>query len=194
MTPSFLAQSFPVIDFDYDLWLEARSESKHEYFYGHVYGKAGGSDHHSALAVAATVAFSRLLASKYCYVRNSELLIETPNSNAAFYPDRSIHCNQKPIGTARAARSPILILEILSSSTRDYDLTTKRKEYFLIPSPPRSTFAAKRKSGPKNPSTSPRQPTPSPSAPSTSSSNSKTSTAKPASSPPELFQFDVVTI
>lgn len=134
MIPSFLAQSFPVIDFDYYLWLETRTESKNEYFYGHVYGMAGGSDNHSALAVAATVAFSRLLASKPCYVRNSELLIETPNSNAAFYPDLSIHCNQKPTGTARAAKSPILILEILSPSTRNYDLTTKRKEYFLIPS------------------------------------------------------------
>ncbi len=134
MIPSFLAQSFPVIDFDHYLWLEARSESKNEYFYGHMYGLAGGSDNHSALAVAATVIFSQLLKSKRCYVRNSELLIETPNSNAAFYPDLSIHCNQKPTGTSRSAKSPTLIVEILSPSTRNYDLTTKRKEYFRIPS------------------------------------------------------------
>ena len=134
MLPSFLAQSFPVIDFDYYLWLETRTESKNEYFYGHVYGMAGGSNNHGALSANALVSLATLLSSKRCIVRGSDVRVETPNSNAVFYPDVSVHCNQTLPGKALTTKSPTLIVEILSPSTRNYDLTTKRKEYFLIPS------------------------------------------------------------
>lgn len=94
------------------------------------------------------------------------------------------------------AKSPILILRILSPSTRNYDLTTKRKEYFLIPSLRHyllidsETVSASLFSR-KEPQVWPKEPlhfsSPTDSIPlsaSTSSSNSKTSTAKPASSQP----------
>ena len=67
-------------------------------------------------------------------MRGSDVRVETPNSNAVFYPNVSVHCNQTLPGKALTTKSPTLIVEILSPSTRNYDLTTKRKEYFLIPS------------------------------------------------------------
>jgi len=66
-------------------------------------------------------------------MRDNDLLIETPNSNAGFYPDLSVHCIERQKGTAITAKAPALILEVLSPTTRNYDLTTKRKEYFFIP-------------------------------------------------------------
>ncbi len=134
MASSALASSFPVFDFNAYLDYELHASSRNEYYYGHVYAMAGGTDIHSATILAATLHFARLLASKPYFIRNSDMKITTPNFNAAFYPDLSIHCNQKPNRNAITYDSPTLILEVLSPSTRKYDLTTKRKEYFRIPS------------------------------------------------------------
>jgi Uma2 family endonuclease len=128
-----LARKLPKVDFETYLEIEANANNRHEYWNGLVYAMAGGTDNHSAIGIAAVIAFVRLLESKSCYVRNSDLKIETPNSQSAFYPDLSIHCGQKPSGTAITAKSPTLILEVLSPSTRGFDLTVKRDEYFRIP-------------------------------------------------------------
>ncbi len=129
-----LAQALPKLDFEAYLEIEANASNRHEYLNGLVYAMAGGTDNHSAIGIAAAIAFGRLLNSKPCYIRNSNLKIETPDSKAAFYPALSIHCNQKPSGKSITAKAPTLVLEILSRSTRNYDLTIKRKEYFRIPS------------------------------------------------------------
>ena len=129
-----LAQALPKLDFETYLEIEANASNRHEYLNGLVYAMAGGTDNHSAIGIAAAITFGRLLNSKPCYIRNSDLKIETPDSKAAFYPDLSIHCNQKPSGKSITAKAPTLVLEILSRSTRNYDLTIKRKEYFRIPS------------------------------------------------------------
>lgn len=129
-----LAQSLPKVDFETYLEIEANASNRHEYWNGLVYAMVGGTDNHSGISIAAIATFVSLLESKSCYVRNSDLKIETPGSRAAFYPDLSIHCDQKPTGKAITAKFPTLILEVLSPTTRSYDLTTKRKEYFRIPS------------------------------------------------------------
>lgn len=128
------ASAFPVIELTEYLWLEERSQTKNEYFYGHVYGMAGGTNSHSALSGAAYFALVQALADGKCLVRNSDFRIETPQSNAVFYPDVSVHCNQTLKAKALTGKAPTLLVEVLSPSTRRYDLTTKRKEYFLIPS------------------------------------------------------------
>lgn len=134
MSGSAITKTFPVFDFKTYLDFELHATSRNEYYYGHIYAMAGGTDGHSATILAATLHFARLLASKPCFIRNSDMKIATPNANAAFYPDLSIHCNQKPNRSAITYDSPTLILEVLSPSTREYDLNTKRKEYFRIPS------------------------------------------------------------
>lgn len=131
MNPAF---AFPVIDLEQYMWLEERAHSKSEYFYGHVYGMAGGSSGHSAISMAACMALMQKLAKTKCQVRNSDFRIETPKSNAVFYPDVSVHCEQPLEAKAATGKAPVMIVEVLSPSTRRYDLSTKRKEYFFIPS------------------------------------------------------------
>ncbi|MBM3759261.1 MAG: Uma2 family endonuclease [Acidobacteria bacterium] len=127
------AQSLPKVDFKTYLEIEASASNRHEYWNGLVYAKAAGTFNHSVICISAAATFLRRINSKSCFVSNSDLKIETPSSRAAFYPDLSVHCNQLPSGTSVTAKSPTLILEVLSPSTRSYDLTTKRKEYFHIP-------------------------------------------------------------
>ena len=60
--------------------------------------------------------------------------METPKQEAVFFPDLMVTCgdgiprNNKPI------TNPILVMEVLSRSTRDYDLTTKLRLYQRVPS------------------------------------------------------------
>ncbi len=134
MPGSALTKTFPSFDFKTYLEIEAHATHKNEYYYGHIYAMAGGTFIHSATIIAATLLFGRLLDAKSCFIQNSDMKIATPNADAVFYPDLSIHCNQTPARNATFHESPTLILEVLSPSTRTYDLTTKRKEYFRIPS------------------------------------------------------------
>lgn len=123
----------PELDFETYLDIEKSASNKHEFLGGVVYLMAGGSTNHAAIAIDAALAFRRQLESSPCLVLGSDLKIVTPRNHAAFYPDLSIHCNQALDGKAHFARSPILILEVSSPSTRSFDLTDKRLEYFRIP-------------------------------------------------------------
>ncbi len=134
MTARSLAKSFPVYDFATYLELEANASLRHEFFHGYIYAMAGGSDDHSGIVVAAIAELNRRLRAGQCHVRQGDLKIVTPGEKAAFYPDASVFCGQALGGKALTASSPTLILEVLAPSTRNFDLNTKRKEYFRIPS------------------------------------------------------------
>lgn len=125
---------FPLYDFDTYLDIETNSSTKHEFYQGHIYAMAGGTFNHAVMITAASLAFGRKLSTTSCFITSTDWKVSTPQDTAAFYPDLSIHCNQKPGGASLIAKSPTLVLEVLSASTRKYDLTTKRKEYFRIPS------------------------------------------------------------
>lgn len=126
--------SFPKHDFQTYLDIEARSSHRNEFYKGLIYAVAGGSSNQSGIAVACLSLLLQNLRNKPCIVRHSDFKVVTPKDKAAFYPDGSVFFNQTLSGKAITAHSPTLILEVLSPSTRHYDLTTKRKEYFRIPS------------------------------------------------------------
>lgn len=129
-----LARSLPKLDFETYLEIEANDSIRHEYWNGLVYAMAGSTLNHSSIATTAANVFGNLLSSKPCFITGSDLKIETPDSKAAFYPALSIHCNQKPSGKSITAKSPTLVLEILSPSTRDADQTwPKAPQIFTDP-------------------------------------------------------------
>jgi Uma2 family endonuclease len=134
VTASALAKSFPVFDFETYLELELRAPNKNEFYHGHIYAMAGGTNRHHLLCTASLFELSKLLSKRNCFVLPGEAKVETPNTAAVFYPDVSVHCDQKLPLESLTTKSPILVVEVLSPSTRKYDLTTKRKEYFRIPS------------------------------------------------------------
>lgn len=133
MPPRALAHAFPRIPFADYLDREIHSNEKHEYLHGSVYMMAGGTNRHHLIAANCLIALARQLKRRNCTVLGSDARIVTPGPDAAFYPDLSVHCGGfNP--NALTADAPTFILEVLSPSTRQYDLTTKRKEYFRIPS------------------------------------------------------------
>jgi Uma2 family endonuclease len=115
---------------------ELMAHRKHEYVAGQVYAMAGGSANHQRVALA----FSRMcgngLAGKPCEPFGSDFLIRvsfSAHDEAFYYPDGMIVC--EPVGGSdRYTDSPVVILEVLSESTRRNDEVQKLRDYFTLPS------------------------------------------------------------
>ena len=113
---------------------ELVSEVKHEYLGGEVHAMAGGTNRHSEVAVGIASAFRAGLRGKPCRTFNSnvKVRIELPGQTRFYYPDAMIVCELRKDADTWQDR-PVVIVEVLSESTRRIDLTEKREAYFAIP-------------------------------------------------------------
>lgn len=112
------------LHYTYDQYvaLEEGSSVRHEYLDGEIYALAGGSPDHAALA--ATV--SRLPGSRLprdCRVFTSDLRIRIPSTALSTSPDAAVVCGrtQRASDDSYAVTNPILLVEVTSNSTEDYD-------------------------------------------------------------------------
>lgn len=119
----------------YEDYLEynERHNVKMEYLGGVVYAMAGGTNFHARLSGTMITALSLRLRSRGCFTLSSDVLVATPAKDAVFYPDATVICG-KMIHSTAPIGDPILVVEVLSASTRKYDLGTKFEQYKLIPS------------------------------------------------------------
>jgi Uma2 family endonuclease len=110
---------------------EPSSEVKRELIDGHVYAMAGASANHQRIAVNILSEFRNHLKNTPCEPFGSDMKVRI-NSNF-FYPDVIVDCNfdnSEPYFT----QTPIIIVEVLSKSTRRTDETIKLMSYITIPS------------------------------------------------------------
>ncbi len=113
---------------------ELISEVKHEYLGGQVHAMAGGTSRHAALGANVTTALVSALRGKPCRAFNSDLKvrIELPGQTRFYYPDAMVVCELRKDSETWQDR-PIVIVEVLSESTRRIDLTEKLDAYLAIP-------------------------------------------------------------
>jgi Uma2 family endonuclease len=110
---------------------ELNSDIKHELIDGYVYAMAGASANHERISVNVLSEFSNHLKSSPCEPFGSDMKLRI-NFNF-FYPDVMVDChfdNSEPYFT----QTPIIIVEVLSKSTRKKDTTLKLLSYINIPS------------------------------------------------------------
>lgn len=107
---------------------------KHEFVDGTVVAMAGGSPRHSALATATTGLLFVALRNGPCRPFNSDQAVATPDGLYT-YPDASVVCGAVTLapGTDHAM-NPVVLVEVLSDSTRGYDTGEKLERYRRIPS------------------------------------------------------------
>ncbi len=120
------------IRYTYDeyLALEASSNVKHEFLDGQIYGMAGGTPEHAALAAAVIGLLFPQLRTGRCRAHDADLRVRTP-SGLATYPDVTIVCGPRlrdPLDE-QAVTNPTVIVEVLSRSTEDYDRGDKFEHY-----------------------------------------------------------------
>lgn len=109
------------------------AEMKHEFYQGEIFAMAGGTFNHAKISGQTFSTLSVKLRGKSCGVMNSDLRLSTP-SGLDTYPDLSAFCG-KPILTdnQRTLLNSVMIIEVLSPSTRRYDQSDKFTLYRSIP-------------------------------------------------------------
>jgi Uma2 family endonuclease len=115
--------------------LEEHSLVKHEYLAGEIYAMAGGMPGHAALAGMVITLLGIQLQSG-CRVYTSDLRVRIVETDMATYPDVSVVCG--PIERAGDDRiavvNPIVVVEVTSASTEQYDRNAKLAHYRFLPS------------------------------------------------------------
>jgi Uma2 family endonuclease len=117
------------------LALEEESSTRHEYLDGEIYALAGGSPDHAALA-AAVIGLVAGQLSPACRVFTSDLRIRIQASGLSTYPDVAVVCGrtQRAPDDALAVINPVVLVEVTSASTEEYDGGEKLRQYKLLPS------------------------------------------------------------
>jgi Uma2 family endonuclease len=117
------------------LQIERAALEKSEFHEGQMYAMAGGSPNHSLLANNIG-AILRGQVPPGCRTFNSDLRIKVVAAGLYTYPDCSVICGDlQYFGDHRdVVLNPILIVEVLSPSTENYDRGKKFELYRTIPS------------------------------------------------------------
>jgi Uma2 family endonuclease len=118
---------------------------KHEYYKGEVFAMSGASIAHNKIFSNSFLDIGNQLKGKNCQPYGSDLRIHIPKNTLFTYPDISIICGEVATTDDKfdTITNPSVIIEILSSSTRNYDKGEKftlyreidsLQEYILIDS------------------------------------------------------------
>jgi Uma2 family endonuclease len=116
---------------------DKNSEGKWEYFDGEVIDMAGGSLNHNKIASNVSRALGNKLEDKGCLALPGDMRIKVPKALPYRYPDVVLVCGDPVIETIQGQDllvNPLLIVEVLSESTKGYDFDTKFTAYQSIES------------------------------------------------------------
>lgn len=106
---------------------------KYEYNFGEIYSMAGGSINHSRIGRNVMVEIDRQInaGDKDCEVFNSDLSVEVKPNGRYVYPDVAVVCGDIDESelVSGAVKNPILIIEVLSEGTANYDQNIKYRFY-----------------------------------------------------------------
>ena len=120
-----------------DEYLEGElvSRTKHEYIAGAVFAMAGAKNAHNRIAGNAFLAFGTQLKGTRCTPYNSDtkIRIRMKGHIRFYYPDLSVICKSNDLNESFQDQ-PVVVVEVLSDSTRRLDDGEKRDAYFTIPS------------------------------------------------------------
>ena len=117
---------------------EQKSIHKNEYHNGIIKPMAGGTFNHDNLAgKAITLLNIYFEENNFSYLVNgSDTKIRIEKYNRFVYPDAVVICEKPEFYQNRkdTITNPLLIVEVLSDSTKDFDRTTKYEYYRSVPS------------------------------------------------------------
>jgi Uma2 family endonuclease len=116
------------------LRLEEQAEQKHHYLDGYLITAAGGSVSHGTIGGNIQAELRNVLRGKPCRAFNSDVQIAV-SARKYLYPDASVVCGEPlfHITNPHAPRNAVLIIEVVSESTGDFDRGEKFALYRQIP-------------------------------------------------------------
>lgn len=114
---------------------EEIADLKHEYLGGEVHAMAGATNRHNTISLNAGVSLSNQLRGRICQPFNSDTKIRIEQSDHVrfYYPDARVVCHPNA-DSDRFQDHPVVVVQVISESTRRTDLGEKRAAYLSIPS------------------------------------------------------------
>lgn len=113
------------------VWCETQEE-RYELVDGVPQMMTGARRAHDRVVVRAIMALGARLRGGPCEPHTADIAVTSPFGNVR-RPDVMVDCERGDPDDLKA-RAPVLIIEVLSKSTRNYDLLRKTAEYRAIPS------------------------------------------------------------
>ncbi len=122
---------------EYLTW-ERKQPFKNEYHNGQIVAMSGVSRAHNRITVDITIQLGNQLMEGECEVFASEMRVRTSPTVSYFYPDVIVVCDEPRFedDTFDTLLNPIVVIEVLSSSTAAYDRGEKFESYKQLASLP----------------------------------------------------------
>jgi Uma2 family endonuclease len=111
--------------------LEESAEYKSEYYQGEIFAMTGASFNHNIIAMNVVSILHGSFHDSNCFVLAGDMRIQADKAKHYMYPDLSVVCGDIEFVDGRddTIANPIVIFEILSDSTKDYDRGSKFTAY-----------------------------------------------------------------
>ncbi len=116
--------------------LEEQAEYKSEYYDGEIFAMAGGSGKHSRICFNVIRGVGNAIGDKDCVGFESNLKLDIPKYNLVVYPDAMVGCGRIEFLDEKQTvlKNPVLVIEVLSPSTENFDRAKKFVYYQSVPS------------------------------------------------------------
>ncbi len=126
-----IAYSKQKISIEEYLEMENASLEKHEYYQGEVFSMSGAKLPHNTITSNLMTVLGQKLKGKKCKPFGSDMRIHIPSNTLFTYPDISIVCGEVITlnNDEYNVLNPIVIIEVLSPKTKNYDRGEKFKLY-----------------------------------------------------------------
>ena len=115
---------------------ERLAETKSEYYQGEVFAMAGASENHNLIVANVVSCLVSGLRHRDCRVYPSDMRLLISSTGLYTYADVMVVCGKSVLAETQGdvLTNPLLIIEVLSESTKDYDRGGKFHQYMRIPS------------------------------------------------------------
>ncbi len=117
------------------LEMERAATEKHEYYQGEIFAMSGASLKHNVIFKNTYGELYAKLKGKSCQPFGSDMRVHIPQNSLYTYPDITVVCGKPELldDNFDNLLNPSVIIEILSETTRKYDIGPKFKLYRDIP-------------------------------------------------------------
>ena len=119
------------------LEFERKAVDKHEYFDGEIFAMAGSTFEHAVIVTNISTSLNFQLKKRRCTTSSADLRVHVPATGLYTYPDVITVCSEPQFLADTyldTLLNPDLIVEVLSTSTADYDMGAKFESYRTIDS------------------------------------------------------------
>ena len=112
---------------------ERKSDVKHHFYFGELIEVAGATYEHNTINANFVSLLNAALEETICHAVASDMKVFI-SPDAIYYPDTVVLCGDPLINPEEALQNPVLVAEVLSSSTEGFDRGQKFQQFRRIES------------------------------------------------------------